>query len=556
MNYSAIQHNQTLIFRQPIARNSVRFRLLSARDDIKECNLIFFKRSVPENRKLAPMLKRTEDAQNCEWIVSISDNEELRYIKYYFYLIDNKGNPAYYSEAGFSINEPKSNFFELVQVNPGDLIKLPEKISSNIYYQIFVERFERTLSREKSHKLNDWNEIPTRDNFLGGDLEGITNKLPYLYDLGINCIYLTPIFKADFNHKYATINYYLVDPDFGDLEVLKNLVNKAHELGIRIILDGVFNHVGVHFPYFEDLIVKGEKSKYASWFYCKKFPIRIDNKHYECVGDYQYMPRLNTSNVEVQKYILSVMQYWIKTCNIDGWRLDVADELDKNCISFLRTNLKLEYPNIILLGETWGDASQMLCQNNEMDSVMNYLFRDVMVEYFAHSTINEEQLDSRLQHILMKYPQEYCLGMYNCFSSHDTARFLTESGGELWRLKLAIAFTILFVGCPAIYYGEEIGMMGENDPGCRGGMDWKNPNMEVFNWTKKLISFRKQHEAICTGEYHTLKYDTKNKIFAFERRNSKEKIIAVFNSSEFETDFPALSGNIKVPAHAVKIIIE
>lgn len=555
MNVGAIRHESLLLFRQPIARNKIRFRLLTACNDIARCSITCWKRSVSDQRFTTLLHIRTQDQQTTEWITEIEFPEETHYIKYFFQLTDLNGNAVYYSEYGCSREEPAAGYFELLQVNETDIISPPVWARGAVYYQIFPERFARGIVTAKSHALDAWDAQPTRDNYLGGDLEGIRKRLSYLQKLGVDCLYLTPVFEGDFNHKYATTDYFRIDPDFGTEEGLKTLVSQAHECGIRILLDGVFNHTGIHFAPFADLVKKGESSAYRGWFYPKRFPIAFDAACYECVGDYPYMPRLNTANPNVQQYVLSIMRYWIEHTGIDGWRLDVADELDVSCLQYLRRELRRDYPDALLLGETWGEAGRMLNGNDQCDAVMNYLFRDAMVDYFALGVINEEELDHRLERMRMKYPEETVHCLYNCLSSHDTPRFLTVAKGEKWRLKLALAFQMLYPGSPAVYYGEEIGMQGENDPSCRAGMEWEHQDEELLEWTKEMILFRHQHGAIRNGSYRTLCKDKQKKLFAFERASGTETIVAVFNSDDISQDFTAeAAGTFTIPAHAVKII--
>lgn len=555
MNIAAFEHVPVLSFRQPIARNAIRFRLLTARNDIERCSLVCWKRSDPLHRTEWPLQIRTQDQTRAEWTVEVAFPEEAHYIKYFFRLTGLSGEERFYCEHGVSDTEPATGFFELLQVNPADVIAPPEWAMGTVYYQIFPERFARSGYTVPSHTLVPWDATPTRENYLGGDLEGIRQKLPYLQELGVDCLYLTPVFAGDFNHKYATTDYFAIDPDFGTEEELATLVRQAHERGMRVLLDGVFNHTGIHFAPFADLMANGPRSRFRDWFYPKRYPITVDAACYECVGDYPFMPRLNTANPQVQAFILSVMRYWLERAGIDGWRLDVADELDPGCVRYLRRQLRAEFPEALLLGETWGDATRMLCENDQFDTVMNYLFRDAMMDYFAHGAIDEEQLDARLGHMLMKYPQETALCLYNCLSSHDTARFLTEAGGECWRLKLAVAFQMLFPGSPAVYYGEEIGMQGENDPGCRAGMTWDRMDEELLTWTRRWIRFRREHEVIRKGKYRTLLADRQKGLFVFERASQEERIVAVFNRSAQPQDFAAAGGTVTVPAHAVEIII-
>ena len=365
MNIAAIEHVPVLLFRQPIARNTIRFRLLTARNDIERCSLVCWKRSEPLHRTEWPLQIRTQDQAHAEWTAEVTFPEEAHYIKYFFRLTGLSGEERFYCEHGVSDGEPASGFFELLQVNTGDVIAPPEWAMGAVYYQIFPERFVRSGTTAHSHPLDPWNAPPTRENYLGGDLTGICQKLPYLEELGVDCLYLTPVFAGDFNHKYATTDYFAIDPDFGTEEELATLVRQAHERGMRVLLDGVFNHTGIHFAPFADLMANGPRSRFRDWFYPKRYPITVDAACYECVGDYPFMPRLNTANPQVQAFILSVMRYWINRTGIDGWRLDVADELDPGCVRYLRRQLRAEYPDALLLGETWGDATRMLCENDQ-----------------------------------------------------------------------------------------------------------------------------------------------------------------------------------------------
>jgi glycosidase len=193
-----------------------------------------------------------------------------------------------------------------------------------------------------------------------------------------------------------------------------------------------------------------------------------------------------------------------------------------------------------------------------LDAAMNYLFRDAMVDYFAKETISERQLDERLQRMLMKYPEEVNLRMYNCLGSHDTARFLTEAGGEPWRLRLAVAFQMLFPGSPAVYYGDEIGMSGGNDPLCRAGMAWGREDHELLDWTKQWIALRKRSRAVRRGSYRTVLADSERKLFAFERICEGERIVAAFNRGDAPQtlDFADTAGTVRVPPRSVKIILQ
>ena len=578
MNRQAVFHQSARQFVLPLKRNVLSIRLLAAREDIRECRLYYWKRSgsYPGTRKEAVLERRYRDAEREDFQVSITFPEAVHYIKYFFQLTDLKGNICYFCEHGFSSSLPERGFFEFLYANDNDVANIPDWCKGIVYYEIFPERFAIGNPDKALHKYEPWGSAPNRESFLGGDLKGIRGKLGYLESLNVDCLYLTPVFLGDFNHKYATTDYYRIDPDFGTNEEFASLVKEAHDRGIRVILDGVFNHVGIHFPPFEDLLQNGEASPYKDWFYAKSFPLVMEPLNYECVGDYPYMPKLRTSNPAVRDMVLDVMMYWLREADIDGWRLDVADEVDFSTWQYIRTRLKEAYPDVLLLGETWGDAGKLVGSGDQLDSAMNYLFRDAMVDFFARECISETELDHRIQHMLMKYPDHVNDCMYNCLGSHDTARFLTEAEGDVKKLMQAVAFQMIFPGSPAIYYGDEIGMAGENDPGCRGGMIWdaKKQNRLLLDWHKKLTALRRRSPILKFGSYRTCLCDSENDLFGFVRSIKNESVYVLFNRGSVpqlvslprgdafdlitgeQLDFAEDPGtrHYSVPDHSVKII--
>ena len=550
MTFPALRHLSFYPFVQPLARSRVRFLLESGLHDPSACTLIWWKRTAPQDRHFLPMQVRCSDNRCRQWQAVAIFPEEAHYIKYVFELTTTGGR-YWYTSCGLTAEPDFSGSFELLQVNRTDVLSVPSWSQGCIYYQIFPERFAR--HGRKSRICADWNTAPTRENYLGGNLKGITAHLSYLADLGIECIYLNPVFMGDFNHKYATTDYFRIDPMFGTEPDLIHLVEKAHALGIRVILDGVFNHTGIHFAPFMDLMEKGEESPYKDWFYPKQFPVSIDPKCYECVGDYPYMPRLNGENEQVRHFVRQVLLYWLERANIDGWRFDVADELDRHAVTWWREELKRKHPEALMLCETWGDASRLLGPDG-FDCAMNYLFRDAVIAFFARGEITAETFSCRLNSILMRYPDEINLSMYNCLGSHDTARFLTEACGQSWRLRLAMAFQMCFPGSPAIYYGDECGMTGENDPGCRAGMVWDRPDPELLDWQKKMILLRKKHTALRRGSYMVLAAE--EDLFAFSRVDGEDRVTAAFNTGAAprKLDLTESAEPVHIPPHSVKII--
>ena len=548
---SAVRHLSFYPFVQALARTKVRFCLEGAADDLASCELIWWKRSEPEEKHTEEMRLSIRSRRAGQWVTEVSFQEETHYIKYGFRLTDRAGEKVWYNAGGFHPDETADGSFEILQVNETDVLRVPAWSQGCIYYQIFPERFAK--SGKARGPFDAWNAEPTRENFLGGNLRGIIEHLPYLNDLGIECIYLNPIFLGDFNHKYATTDYFKIDPMFGTEPDLTELVEKAHQLGIRVILDGVFNHVGIHFAPFMDFMEKGEKSAYRDWFYPKRYPVRIDPACYECVGDYPYMPRLNGANAEVREYVQKVLLYWLEHARIDGWRFDVADELDRHAVTIWREAVKRRNPDALILAETWGDASRLMGPDG-FDCAMNYLFRDAVIDFFALGKIRAELFQDRLDSMRMRYPEEINLSMYNLLGSHDTARFLTEAKGEVWRLKLAMAFQMLFPGAPAIYYGDELGMTGENDPGCRGGMAWDTADEALHAWQRELTALRKKHACLRRGTYRVL--IAEDWVFAFQRADQDDRVTVVFNvgDSPIQPDLTEPEEPVHIPPRSVKII--
>ena len=542
MNREAVLHINTEDFVYPISRQQLIFRIRTARKDVKQCTLVYWNRTEPELKKETEMACCLRDGLFDYWKISVTFHQIARYQKYYFKILDTENNLWYFSANGINQEIPENGFFEYLYANGTDVIKVPDWAKGAIYYQIFPERFCNGSVDNDPEECAEWGTFPTRENYMGGDLEGIIHKLAYLEKLGIDCIYLNPIFKGDFNHKYATTDYYEIDPMFGTKEIFSDLVTKCHERNIKVILDGVFNHTGVHFEQFQDVVKNQEKSKYADWFYFKKFPFKISHHDYECVGAYKWMPKLNSSNPEVREFILDVMTYWIENYQIDGWRLDVADEVDPAVWQEARIRLKSKYPDIILIGETWGYGGKML-RGNQMDSVMNYMFRDALWDYFGKEVITAKEFDHRINHMLALYKDCTNQVMFNLIDSHDTERFLFVCKENKELQKLAVAFQMLFPGSPAVFYGDEVGMTGDNDPDCRRCMVWdENADKVIFEWYARLIGIHKSFSCVRSGEYRTILADNETDSFAFTRFNEENSVYVVIHKGkdEVQLEIPVL----------------
>lgn len=512
-------------------RSTLIVTLRTARRDAKKCKVHYFARTTPDRLETEEMEFTYRDELFDYYRAEIHFHQIARYQKYYFEIKGDK--TAFLAANGFHDRAPDDGFFEYLYANRTGIVHPPEWMKGQVFYQIFPERFANGDKENDPPETQAWGTPPTRENYMGGDLGGIIEHIDYLRELGVDCIYLNPIFEGDFNHKYATTDYFRVDPHFGTEEDLHRLVDSLHAAGIRILLDGVFNHCGIHFAPFENLLEKQEASPYREWFFVTEFPIDITHHSYECVGAYKYMPKLNTGNPEVRKYILDVMAYWIEEFHIDGWRLDVADEVDEGVWEEARLMMTERYPNTMLLGETWGSGLSLM-NGRQMDAIMNYVFRDAVRDYVAAGKIDARQFMDRSMHMLSNYPEAMDQAMFLPLDSHDTERFLTLSGGDLRKHRAAVTLQMTFVGSPSIYYGDEIGMDGENDPDCRKCMNWDHPDEDLKLYYQELIWIRHQHEALRLGRIDIDLCEGRN--LAYTRSLGNESITVLIHADDSEEE--------------------
>lgn len=533
MNIAAIDHQATKEYVYPEGKHKLIFKLKTEQRDWKNCFLIYWNRYDKEKTQRHIKMHRCyRDQYHDYFYIEVDFQQVACYIKYYFELISSQGKAVWYGSYGPSAQEETTGCFEFLYANESDGYVAPEWAGNQIYYQIFPERFKNGDSVCSRPDLVPWGSPPTRDNYMGGNIKGITEKLDYIKDLGATCLYLNPIFKGTSNHKYDTENYFEVDPDFGTKQDLENLIQQCHERGMRVILDGVFNHCGFYFPPFQDVVKNGENSRYKDWFFIDGLPVQTEPPNYECVGFFKWMPKLNLANPETRDYFLNVGKYWIEEMHTDGWRLDVSDEVEGAFWECFRKEIKGNCPDTILIGEAWSDASKLV-QGNRLDSAMNYLFKDIVTDWIAKERIDTSTFDWRINFMLSRYSAPTMRIMYNLLDSHDTSRFLFDCGSNVEKLKLAVAFMMTFPGCPAVYYGDEIGMSGDNDPGCRGAMEWtpEKQNLSLKDWYKKLIQIRKSSPLFTKGSFATNLCDNKNGIFGYIRSFENQNAYIVLNRS-------------------------
>lgn len=510
----------------PIGRNRLMIKLKCSKDQKAPCQIVFWNRFHENEVNTCEMKCKGRDAEFDYFVCELTFDEAAKYLRYYFVISDDNGF-KYLGRDGLSQGKPK-NFFEYLYTNEMDVISVPNWAKGAVAYQIFPERFNNGDDANDPLDTVDWNSAPTRENFFGGDLRGIIMKLDYLQELRVDVIYLNPLFKAPSNHKYDTIDYYEVDPSFGDIDDLKELVEECHKRSIKVIFDGVFNHCGFYFPPFQDVLDKGETSEFKDWFYIDSFPVQTDPQNYECVGYYKLMPKLRFKNSKVRDFFINVGTYWLKTADIDGWRLDVADEVDFTFWQEFRRAVKSVKEDALLIAETWKDGTDLL-RGDQMDSVMNYLFRDAVVDYFAKDEINASQFDHLIQRMLFLYPEAVYPVLYNLIGSHDTPRFLGLCNENILKMQLAVVFQMTFPGMPAIYYGDETGIDGENDPDCRKAMNWDSINRNLLAFYKKMIDIRKDSPSLMYGNYQSICCD--DEVYGYARHFGSETTYVILNKS-------------------------
>ncbi|QPC46043.1 glycoside hydrolase family 13 protein [Mangrovibacillus cuniculi] len=474
------------------------------------------------------------------WLVTISP--PYRRLRYGFLLKD-ESESWFYGDKGFSkeVSTDIGYFFCFPFLNGIDVFNAPEWVKDTVWYQIFPERFANGDTSNDPEGTLPWgSEEPTPENFFGGDLKGVTKNIDYLVDLGISGIYFTPLFKAFSNHKYDTIDYMEIDPQFGTNEDLKEMIETCHKNGIKVMFDAVFNHSGYFFPQFQDVLEKGEASIYKDWFHIKEFPLTTEPlPSYDTFAFTPFMPKLNTEHPDVKEYLLEVGRYWIREFDIDGWRLDVANEVDHAFWRDFRKEVKATKPDLYILGEIWHDSMSWL-RGDQFDAVMNYPFTTNVLNLFAKESISAKEFVENMTSVMHMYPEMVNAVNFNLVGSHDTPRILTECNDSIEKVKQIFTIMLTMVGTPCIYYGDEIAMTGEQDPGCRKCMVWEKDkqNQEMFQHVQKLIRLRKEEPLLANdGVLSFLPIEDDNPIVGFTKSNGTETILVLINTKDESYDY-------------------
>lgn len=415
-------------------------------------------------------------------------------------------------------------------------MSVPEWVQDAIFYQIFPDRFANGDPLNDPPNVQPWGALPSIWGFQGGDLCGVTRHLDYLLDLGVNAIYLNPIFQATSNHRYNTTDYYQIDPKLGTMQDFQDLLSAAHQKGIRVILDGVFNHCGRGFFAFNDVLENQEHSPYLGWFHIQHFPVDAytwgDAHDYTGWWGMKSLPKFNTSNPSVRKYLLDIARYWIEQ-GVDGWRLDVPNEIDDDLFwADFYDVVKRANPEAYLVGEIW-TADRRWVGEGHFDGLMNYPIRDAVLRLLYAGTLDIPHFAEKIEGLQDYYTAENLRAMYLLLGSHDTERLLTKLENNTDKAKLAFLFQFAYIGAPSIYYGDEIGMTGGKDPDCRKAFPWDETrwNHELRLWVKTLAELRKAHPALRRGDYVRLCMAPVEGCLSFARIYGEDVVVVVMNAS-------------------------
>ena len=433
----------------------------------------------------------------------------------------------------------------------------PDWVKDALFYQIFPDRFARDTGdnagdRAAGIAFQEWGCQPTRSNFMGGNLAGIERRLDYLVALGINAIYLNPIFASAANHRYSTHDYYQVDPLLGGNAAFDRFLSSAHQRGIRVVLDGVFNHCGRGLFQFHHLMETGADSPYADWFHVSEWPLNAYSvdalPNYRSWWNVPSLPKFNTDNPAVREFLWDVGTHWLEK-GIDGWRLDVPDEIDDDSFwQEFRRRCKAINPEAYIVGELWKPAQRWV-KGDQFDGQMNYLFTRAIFGYFIGRDLDQSQttpmgygrirmLDGRdfggeLDRIFNQlYDPQIVLTQLNMLGSHDTPRLMTLANGDRHTVALSFLCQMTVPGAPNIYYGDEIGMSGQTDPECRKAFPWHDPDSwdgELLAEIKRLTALRHRSAALRRGTFQIIHAD--GQTVAYERRYEGERVVVAFNAS-------------------------
>ena len=491
---------------------------------------------------------------------------QYKRLKYFFELVT-EDERWFYFEDGFVSKEQMElegrsrQTFVFPWMNPCDIPVTPKWVNDTVWYQIFPDRFcngDESINPDYVVKWRNKGKVKNEECF-GGDFAGIISKLDYIQNLGISGIYLTPINESPSNHKYDTSDYTKIDPRFGDEETFIRLVNEAHKRGIRVMLDGVFNHCGYYFAPWQDVLEKGPESEYYDWFMINEWPFDKKGKaakkgQYYTFGFYDGMPKLNTNNPKVRKYFIDICANWVEKYGIDGLRLDVANEISHKFCKELNIRLKDINPDIYILGEIWHNALPWL-RGDEFDAVMNYPLDESIKDFWIDKSLTNDDFEYMINRCYTMYMQQTNDVLFNLLDSHDTIRLRsTVKSLDEYFAQLAVFFAM--PGSPCIYYGTEIAMEGGFDPDNRRCMPWDDIEAgkyyERMDIIRKLIKLRKEEPLMKSRNFHfPNEFPDNKRVIQFRKVGWTDNYVEVIiNCSDEDVEVP-IKGELLLGRHYI-----
>ncbi|MEY4045114.1 MAG: hypothetical protein RL644_1382 [Actinomycetota bacterium] len=587
-----IQHTQGAQELNALGEGLVELTARAHLDDVAGVDLVWWAPGGTENRVRMNAVERDRVYEYFRSEIRLPEGAS-----YTFHYRDGEGGP-WLGPKGLAETRVKGDAFSYDSQRFPPFVT-PDWVKNGIIYQIFPDRF-RNGNTANDPDFKEWyyegkRELPpggrinpdyqewfhlakwddhaaltraphTPDGrdwmvFYGGDIEGVRQKLDYLKALGVTIIYFNPLFEAKSTHKYDAADYRRIDPHFGTNDEFKAFVKQAKAMGIRVVLDIVFNHSGNAHWAFKDAVEKGPASPYYTWFDFKQHPLPAGwpnvgrpwkpSDYYYCWWGFGDLPDLNFDlsrndkaevpvrdvkdaqvNVSLVKYLLDATEYWMKEVDADGVRLDVPNEVPYWFWKLFNQRVKKVKPDAYIVGELWGNASDYV-KPGMYDAVMNYaFFRDPVLKFLCNGQGTAAEFDAALATGRLTYPRQSVAVQMNLLDSHDTVRYLTQANGDVSRLLLAALFQMTYVGAPAIYYGDEVGLEGGRDPDCRRPFPWNWDQDErrrsIHAYYTKTANLRLKHAALRTGEFRTLA--TEGQTFAFTRRDANDTFVVVLNA--------------------------
>lgn len=536
MNLGAIYHQPWLEYRHALSDGRVCIRIRTGREDWDRVELLaadmYCDGPSMAQAKPLPMERMAQD-ENYDWYECIFAWPDPRI--HYVFRLTRESISLILDQDGIyppSAREPLDMApFPFAYAYPER--EKPDWARGCVGYQIFPDRFRREAAAQTGETVEPWTSTHYENEYrFGGNLAGIRKAVPYLKELGIGLVYMTPIFLSDTSHRYNTFDYFEVDPLLGGLRDLRDLADELHEAGIRIVLDGVFNHSGTKFPPFADALAKGPASPYYDWFF-------FDKKYacgYATFAHTPVMPKLNLANEAAAAYFLQVGRYWLAQAHVDGWRLDVSPEVWPDFWRQFHREILEENPQALLVAECWDDSRQWVTQGDMFDSTMHYVLSRAIWLHIGQREISLKAFDARVNRAQALYPHAVQEVLWNFLGSHDTQRFLTRAGGDESRLRAAVFFQMTHPGVPIVYYGDELGMSGGPDPDCRRPMAWDQvPGNALLSYYKQLIALRNASDALRHGAFRTV-CAQEGGLYAYLRVSGSQMALAVLNTGDTVLD--------------------